>query len=73
MGKQFKNKEELDKWLEEKDMELYPSENMGWDINPCHMSNEEIISELTKSGYANLDNLLESGEEYELCGHTNVR
>lgn len=73
MGKQFKDKKELDKWLEEKDAKLYPLENIGWDINPCHMSPEEIANELKKDGYTDLDNLLESGEEYELCGHTNVR
>jgi len=74
MAKQFKNKEEMEKWIKEKDAELYPlSERDFWDISPCKMSSQEIKNALIADGYTNLDDLLESEEEYEIVGHTNVK
>lgn len=70
MSKQFKNKEELDKWINEKDAEIYPERDI-WDIEPCKMTDEEIISALIAEGYVNLDNLVEDGHGYEIAGHTN--
>lgn len=74
MVKQFKNKEELDKWIEGKNEELYPWDKRSvWDIDPYPMSDEEIITALFEEGYTDLDNLLESEEEYEIAGHANVK
>lgn len=70
MSKQFKNKEELDKWISEKDAEIYPERDI-WDIEPRKMSDEELINALIADGYTDLDDLTEDGHAYEIGGHTN--
>lgn len=72
MSRQFKNKEELDKWIAGKNEELHPWAGRDlWDIDPCPMSREEIINALIEEGYTDLDNLIADGHAYEIAGHTN--
>lgn len=73
MGKQFKTKEELSTWIRNKNEELYPWDEQadGWHIYPCPATDEEIINALIAEGYTDLDNLVESGEAYDIGGHTN--
>lgn len=75
MTKQFKTKEDLSTWIRNKNEELYPWNERadGWHIDPCPATDEEIINALISEGYTDLDNLVFSGEEYEIAGHTNVK
>ena len=72
MAKQFKTSEQLSEWIKLKNEELYPCEDRDiWDIDPCPMSDEEIINALIADGYTDLDNLVQDGHAYEIGGHTN--
>lgn len=62
MKKQFKNKEELDKYLEK-------FEEVR-DMFTLYFDEKKAIESLLADGY-DLDDLTEDGHGYEFCGHKN--
>ena len=72
-SKQFRNKEEMDKWLKEK----YREKNKGNKgdflkvVMGCAISTEKYIEMLIEEGYTDLDNLTANGEGYTLGKYTN--
>ena len=62
MKKQFKSKEELDKYLE--------SFEEVRDMFTLYFDEEKAIESLLADGY-DLDDLTEDGHGYEFCGHKN--
>ena len=65
MKKQFNNKEELDRWIEEK----FPAPT-EWTFEMFIRDEKEIADKLLEDGY-DLDDLLADGHDYEIDSHTN--
>lgn len=63
MKKQFANREEFDKWVQDafkKDA-----------FEMAFVTDKEIIEKLIESGYTDLDNLLADGHAYQIGEHKN--
>ena len=65
--KQFKNNAEFTAWIESK-----YSDSMDDLIHGTYApSDEEYVKMLLEEGYTDLEDLVESGEGYDFCGHMN--
>ena len=67
MTKQFKDKNELDRWIE--DHFPYESTDNFFEM-PEEPDMAAVAEKLEADGY-DLDNLTENGEDYEINGHSN--
>lgn len=64
MSKKFKTKEEMDKWFSDHAPKTVEEMLAG-------KSDHQYLDELISEGYTDLDNLIEDGHAYMICGHTN--
>ena len=69
MGKQFKTKNDLEKWIED-NFPLPELEKKDFFTFLEKPSEEEIAKKLFEEGY-DLDNLTANGEGYQIAGHKN--
>lgn len=73
--KQFKDKEEMDKWFKTKEMEATVNskneEEFLKTMMGCAISTGEYIKMMTEEGYTDLNNLTANGEGYILGEYTN--
>ena len=67
MAKQFKNKEEMDKWIEANFQRKQAGNFFEMPEDPDMAA---VSKKLEADGY-DLDNLTENGEAYEINGHAN--
>lgn len=75
MSKQFKNKDEMDRWFRAKEIETVDNskneEEFLHSMMGCAISTDEYIKMLTEEGYTDLNNLTANGEGYTLGGYAN--
>lgn len=73
--KQFRNKDEMEKWFKTKEMQAIDSSKNEEDLLKalmgCAISTDEYVKMLIEEGYVDLNNLTANGEGYEIGGYTN--